>query len=198
MLASLGLSMSKRFPATTWRDVFTDRQGTTHTYIKISLFFYLPEHIYDRHIEVWGYLDVTLAAGWFQFTVFCLYDKSFKTGNEILREMSWIHLKTFSIISVTSKWMESSKLVFPRPKFFKVFIENLRVVDILSEWVPCQCSVVCDILFIDFDICLVLIRHKILSPFSERSTPCPCCWWSHKLRCWTSKAQSSLVAVENI
>ena len=139
MLASLGLSMSKRFPATTWRDVFTDRQGTTHTEIKISLFFYLPEHIYDRHIEVWGYLDVTLAAGWFQFTVFCLYDKSFKTGNEILREMSWIHLKTFSIISVTSKWMESSKLVFPRPKFFKVFIENLRVVDILSEWVPCQC-----------------------------------------------------------
>ena len=115
------------------------RQGTTHTYIKISVFFYLPEHIYDRHIEVWGYLDVTLAAGWFQFTVFCLYDKSFKTGNEILREMSWIHLKTFSIISVTSKWMESSKLVFPSPKFFKVFIENLRVVDILSEWVPCQC-----------------------------------------------------------
>ena len=139
MLASLGLSMSKRFPATTWRDVFTERQGTTHTYIKISLFFYLPEHIYDRHIEVWGYLDVTLATGWFQFTVFCLYDKSFKTGNEILREMSWIHLKTFSIISVTSKWIESSKLVFPRPKFFKVFIENLRVVDILSEWVPCQC-----------------------------------------------------------
>ena len=110
------------------------------TLISKYLFFcYLPQHIYDRHIEVWGYLDVTLAAGWFQFTVFCLYDKSLKTGNEILREMSWIHLKTFSIISVTSKWMESSKLVFPRPKFFKVFIENLRVVDILSEWVPCQC-----------------------------------------------------------
>ena len=122
------------------------------TRISKYLFFrHLPEHIYDRHIEVWGYLDVTLAAGWFQFTVFCLYDKSLKTGNEILREMSWIHLKTFSIISVTSKWMESSKLVFPRPKFFKVFIENLRVVDILSEWV---CTL--PVLFVIFHL-LILI-----------------------------------------
>ena len=37
------------------------------------------------------------------------------------------HLKHFSIISITSKWIESSRLVFPRPKFFKVFKENLKM-----------------------------------------------------------------------
>ena len=37
------------------------------------------------------------------------------------------YLKHFSIISITSKWIESSRLVFPRPKFFKVFKENLKM-----------------------------------------------------------------------
>ena len=99
---------------------------------KIKLLLtHLPKHIYDWYIEVWGQLDVALSTEFrFRWSINWLIDWN---SNLIITliEFKFIdkwnnHLKHFSIISITSKWIDSSRLFFPRPKFFKVFRENLN------------------------------------------------------------------------
>ena len=96
----------------------------------------LPKHIYYWHVEVWSQLGVAFSAEFIFILSIIWMLGDWLLDWQIYKKMIWCeknHLKLFSIISITSKWIESSRLVFPRPKFFKVFKENLKMCTFLFK-----------------------------------------------------------------